>query len=1147
MYKCYLVALFLFTSCFVFAKTSGTNIPGTTYLQKHTDLVFVENKGQIVDQNNNNRNDIDYKIAGNGLNVFIGKGQLHYQFNKQLKDTKGNDAYRMDVSLVGANENAEVIAEELQEYYESYYLPQCWNNGNGIIAHTYKRISYKNIYPNIDWVLYIKDNQLEYDFVVHDGGDTKDIQIQYNGADKIAALENGGINAYCPLGKIIEQKPYSYEMQSERIVATNFELNNNVLSFNVEKFNGTLVIDPRLAWGTYYGGSTGDMSYSVGCDSNGYVYMTGFAASTYNIATTGTYRDTIIGSSSYDNLFVVKFNSNGVRQWGTYYGAQIYGYYYPVKRTSNNANSIAVDQVGNTYIIGNTNSSNYIATPGAYKSSFSGTTYSYDACLAKFNTNGALKWATYFGGNRGAIALKVSCNKFGHIYMCGYTTSDTGISSVGSFHVNKGGGLAKYFDNDGYLAAFDSTGNFRWATYYGGYYDDEADDVICDYSGNVFLGGTTKSDTGITSSGSFKSFYDTGSYTAGGETEGFLAKFDSSGNRLWGTYLDIDGNSVTALTVDTSNHIFVLGTGAGPYLSTLPSYPLGGGWRSYLAKFSSTGSRLWGFTYAGSCSDVVADIFGTVYIVGTAQVADVSVASPGSYQTSSGGVFDAFVARFTNDGGQRLWGTFYGGLSYDYGYGVACDKAGYVYICGSTASANGISTTGSHQPYPGTAGAENGFLAKFNSDTTVAINQPYIDTVLCKGGSFVVGYTTYMPFNTGNNFTVQLSDTNGNFSSPTNIGSITASTSGNDTCSIPSSAYNGKKYRIRIVASSPSFTSPDNGYDMKIISNIAKITASSNSPICPLDTLKLSATDSITGIAYNWTGPHSFTSTKQKPVINAATSLNSGEYIVTGSADGCTPVKDSVNVSVRTPPAPTASSNSPICYIDTLKLSATDSFSGITYHWLTPDSLTTTKQNPVLLHAAPGKYIVWVSMPDCISPIDSVNVVLTSPATPIVNITELVKTILPSLIIAYSAHVSGVFATPTYQWRKNGIDIPGATLDTVTLSGLKSKDVISVIIHATDPCSIPDSAVASEWPLDIAAISKGTITVQPNPTTGIMQIENAEAASYMIKDITGKKLMTGNISNQKENIDISGFAPGMYFLQVIIQDGSTQTFKVVKE
>lgn len=91
-------------------------------------------------------------------------------------------------------------------------------------------------------------------------------------------------------------------------------------------------------------------------------------------------------------------------------------------------------------------------------------------------------------------------------------------------------------------------------------------------------------------------------------------------------------------------------------------------------------------------------------------------------------------------------------------------------------------------------------------------NHLFCDTV-------TVNYTTYNPdiFQAGNVFTAQLSDANGSFASPTNIGSVTSTMSGSISCMIPTTVPQGTGYRIRVVASNSTFTSPDNGTDISII------------------------------------------------------------------------------------------------------------------------------------------------------------------------------------------------------------------------------------------------------------------------------------------------------------------------------------------
>ena len=76
------------TAVNAFTKNSFTGNDPATILKKETanggkHLSFIENKGQITDQNYKQRKDIQFSLrAANGLNIFVGNGEIHYQFNK---------------------------------------------------------------------------------------------------------------------------------------------------------------------------------------------------------------------------------------------------------------------------------------------------------------------------------------------------------------------------------------------------------------------------------------------------------------------------------------------------------------------------------------------------------------------------------------------------------------------------------------------------------------------------------------------------------------------------------------------------------------------------------------------------------------------------------------------------------------------------------------------------------------------------------------------------------------------------------------------------------------------------------------------------------------------------------------------------------
>ena len=87
----------------------------------------------------------------------------------------------------------------------------------------------------------------------------------------------------------------------------------------------------------------------------------------------------------------------------------------------------------------------------------------------------------------------------------------------------------------------------------------------------------------------------------------------------------------------------------------------------------------------------------------------------------------------------------------------------------------------------------------------------------CPGESFDVNYSATGTFNSGNAFSVELSDNLGSFASPQVIGSVNATASGVVPCVIPSSVAPGANYRMRLRASNPSFTGNDFGVNFVVL------------------------------------------------------------------------------------------------------------------------------------------------------------------------------------------------------------------------------------------------------------------------------------------------------------------------------------------
>jgi hypothetical protein len=679
-------------------------------------LYFIENKGQVKDQDLAPRNDIQYVLHAAGITVFIGNGQLHYQFI-QGAGTRGNilkvpadlpanmvpdlhapffNVCRMDVALLNTNQDVQVTATEEQQYYENYYLPGCQP---GARAHTFKKITYKNIYPGIDWVLKINNNKLEHEFVVAAGADPSKIRLQYSGQKGLQVNKDGTITAVTEMGTIREQAPLCYKGDGSKI-AVAYKLNDNVLSYAIDaKEQDGFIIDPTVEWGTYYGPDSNTTSgYGVGCDDSANVYSCGLTWAATDIATVGSFLTTIVMGTT--DAYLVKLDSSGIRLWATYYGGS----------GNDWSKGVACDTAGNVYMCGITSSPAGIATSGAQQTAYAG---GLDDFIVKFDGSGSRVWGTYVGGRADEYATSVSCDHAGHVYIAGTTDNTSGISTVTGFKPVKGRG------HESYLIQFDnSTGLRTWGTYYGGDGDDYGGGTCTDAANNVYFCGFTSSDTGVASPASWQTFLS-------GGTDAFLVKFNVSGARVWGTFYGGEGSETAgAVAVDRYGTPTLFGSTSSDTGMTTPGcfQSVRGGLNdAFLVQFeATTGHRSWG-TYLGgpdaeeesSVNTIATDYSGNIYVTGYTRSLS-GLASAGALQgTYGGGSDDAFFAKFDVSGAQ-IWSTYYGGINVDEGRGVAYDGK-YVYLVGQTNSPNNIATPGGFLPIGGSGGYYyQEFLVKFN-------------------------------------------------------------------------------------------------------------------------------------------------------------------------------------------------------------------------------------------------------------------------------------------------------------------------------------------------------------------------------------------------------------------------------------------------
>ncbi|MBI5325051.1 MAG: T9SS type A sorting domain-containing protein [Ignavibacteriae bacterium] len=96
------------------------------------------------------------------------------------------------------------------------------------------------------------------------------------------------------------------------------------------------------------------------------------------------------------------------------------------------------------------------------------------------------------------------------------------------------------------------------------------------------------------------------------------------------------------------------------------------------------------------------------------------------------------------------------------------------------------------------------------------INVTSVPLQMCSGSSFPIQYQAIGQFFDDNVFTAQLSDGNGNFNNPVDIGMINSSGSGTITATLPPGTIPSSGYRVRVNSNSPPATGTKNLNDMSV-------------------------------------------------------------------------------------------------------------------------------------------------------------------------------------------------------------------------------------------------------------------------------------------------------------------------------------------
>lgn len=331
-------------------------------------------------------------------------------------------------------------------------------------------------------------------------------------------------------------------------------------------------------WVKHTGGPQFDRAYGVTTDSKDNIYICGQLMGS---ATFGTISK---GSAGSSDLFVAKLDSSGQWQWVEVAGGTDADYAWKV----------TTDLQDHVYVVGRFGG---VAKFSTWTLTSRG---SFDAYVAKLNTQGQWLWVQQAGGQGHDQTDGVVTDRQGNVYITGYfysVLSGTTLTAgtFGTFTLAPQGGF------DFFVARLDPQGNWQWVNYATGSDKDYSHDIGLDASGNVYIVG----DTGSPSM-TFGSLTVTTTVGSQQQRDIITASLDSKGQWIWAQASGgpgFDGSYDMAVTPDATVYITGHFSQTATLFGTL-SLSSAGGYDIFVAS-----------TYRGRCA--VSCATGTVCCLGT--------------------------------------------------------------------------------------------------------------------------------------------------------------------------------------------------------------------------------------------------------------------------------------------------------------------------------------------------------------------------------------------------------------------------------------------------------------------------------------------------------------------------------------------------
>ncbi|WP_338762121.1 PKD domain-containing protein [Bernardetia sp. ABR2-2B] len=971
-------------------KEAAMNAP-----KAKTPLTFIENKNQWDDV-------VKYRASIPSGFLFIRQNSLQYSFydanalklihahgeeeheghepNEEISSTI--KAHSFEVAFENSNPSPQIISEQVNETKFNYILgndPSRWaENTRG-----FGELTYKDLYPNIDLHLYLKEDNLKYDFIVSAGANPSKIGMNYKYADKVS-LESGHLHIQTSVNEVIEQAPYSYQIIDGKKVEVPSKF---VLKYAKDNKKGKspqvtfefpegynkkyeLIIDPILIFSTFSGASSDNWGNTATYDDAGNLYSGGTSFGGGFPITTGAF-DVDFGGEV--DVAILKYNSQGT---GIFYATFLGG------SSSDVPSSMVVNSRNELIILGTTGSSNFPTTSGSYDNTFDGGTntsvigYDFDngsdIFVSKLNSSGTrLVGSTFLGGqgNDGINSLgfdvfvdnplvknygdeiraEINIDNLDNIYIAS-TTNSNNFPLVSAHRTTFQG------RQEGVGAKFDPTlSSLLWSTYIGGNGIDAAFGIQLSQRGDIYVVGGTLSNDLITHAATMESNYR-------GEIDGFIVRYASNFAWQGASYLGTPFyDQAYYVDVDESGSVYIFGQtqGSQPVTSGVYSNARGG---LFIRKVSSNLNNIVWATTIGS-QDFEPNITPTAFMVNDCgYIYLAGWGSPRIYQgrpsnylsniNTTGLPITSNALQSTTDGNDfytmildenaqsLVYGSFFGGSGegrehVDGGTSRFDKKTGTIYQAVCACSGSGFTTT------PGAFSNQNNSSNCNNAAFKIEMGILKADFDTNDGVlSGCVPFSTTFVNQSVEGVTYEW-----------DFGGLGVSTQDDN---VPFTFDVAGTYQVRLIATNPILCIKKDTAYLEIVVSPADFTISPDVTICRGESTQLEATG---GVNYLWTPTTGLSDpTIANPIASPTTTTTYS--LTTETAAGC---RGNLTTTVTVLPELIASFGltlGDVCDGDSTVSIINTSQNATSYLWDFGNGQTSTAQNPPTQSYSSGTYTI---------------------------------------------------------------------------------------------------------------------------------------------------------------------------------------------